>query len=78
MSCETLAGPLQTLSSFAIGVVHEFSDMEEMPISQWFFEFTAERARRVRLRVRMRTPTSLPRVVATCRDAAGVCGYTVR
>jgi hypothetical protein len=78
MSCETLAAPLQTLSSRARGVLHEFSDMEVMPISQWFFESVAKRTRRVHSPARMHVPKWSPRVVAPCRDAAGVGAYTFR
>jgi hypothetical protein len=78
MSCETHFGPQQTLSSGALGVVHAFSDMEEMPISQWFFESVVERVQRARSRAKRCAPTSSPRVVAACRDAAGVGAYTFR
>jgi predicted dienelactone hydrolase len=78
MLCEVSDAPLQTLSSASAGVVHEFSDIDEMPISQGFLEFIVERARRTRSRARTRTATAPRRVVATCRDAAGVGGYTFR
>jgi hypothetical protein len=66
------------LSSRAAGVVHAFSDMDEMPISQWFFESAAERARRARARATMCASISSRCVVATCRDAASVNRYTFR
>jgi hypothetical protein len=53
MSREGFAAPLQTLSSRSAGVVHEYSDMDEMPISQWFLEFIAERMLRARSRAMM-------------------------
>jgi hypothetical protein len=78
MSREAPVASPQTLSSRSIGVVHENSDIDEMPISQWFLEFTPERAQRARSRSMMRAPTSSRRVVAMCRDAAGASRYTFR
>jgi hypothetical protein len=78
VSREGFAASLQTLSSRSARVVHEYSDMDEMPISQWFLEFIAERMRSARARATMRAPTSSRRVVATCRDAAGANRYTFR
>jgi hypothetical protein len=78
MSREASVASPQTLSSRSIGVVHENSDIDEMPISQWFLEFTPERAQRARSRSMMRAPTSSRRVVAMCRDAAGASRYTFR
>jgi hypothetical protein len=53
MSREGFSAPLQTLSSRSAGVVREYSDMDEMPISQWFPEFIAERMLRARSRAMM-------------------------
>jgi hypothetical protein len=78
MSCEVSDAPPQTLSSASAGVVHEFSDMDVMPISQVFLEFIAERAQRARSRAKMRASSSSRRVGATYRDAEGVDGYTFR
>jgi hypothetical protein len=72
------AASLKMLSSNATGVVHAFYDMDEMPISQWFFESTVERARRARSRVSMCASISSRCVAATCRDAAGANRYTFR
>jgi hypothetical protein len=77
-SLAALAASLRMLSTRAAGVVHAFSDMDEMPISQWFFEFAAERVRRAHSRATTCTPTSSRCVVATCRDAAGASRYTFR
>jgi hypothetical protein len=44
MSCDVSASSLQPLSRQSAGTVHEFYDMDEMPISQWFLEFIAERS----------------------------------
>jgi hypothetical protein len=76
MSCDVSASSLQPLSRQSAGTVHEFYDMDEMPISQWFLEFIAERSLRSRSRAMTRAPMSSRRVVATCRDAAGASGYT--
>jgi hypothetical protein len=78
IACGASAAPLQTLPSGSTRVVHEFSDMDEMPISQGFLESFAERARRDRSRASKCAPTSSRRVVTTCRDAAGSGGYTFR
>jgi hypothetical protein len=78
MSREASAASLQTLSSRSARVVHEYSDMDEMPISQWFFESVSERTHRARSRATMRVATSSRRVVATCRDAEGANRYTFR
>jgi hypothetical protein len=78
MPCEASAASPKTLSSRSAGVVHEFSDMDEMPISQGFLEFIAEHARRAHSCPMLRALTSSRRIVATCRDAAGVGGYTFR
>jgi hypothetical protein len=59
-------------------VVHEFSDMDEMPISQWFFESRSERAQRAHSRAKTRALPSSRRVGTTYRDAEGVGRYTFR
>jgi hypothetical protein len=78
MSREAFAALLQTLSSGSARAVHEYSDMDEMPISQWFFESVCERTRRARSCATKRAPPSSRRVVAACRDAAGANRYTFR
>jgi hypothetical protein len=78
MSCEASEAPPQVLSSGLPRVVHEFSDMDEMPISQGFLESIAKSAKRSRSLTRLRAPTSSRRAVATCRDAAKPSGYTFR
>jgi hypothetical protein len=78
ISREASAASLKTLSSRSAGVVHDYSGMDEMPISQWFLESIAERTRRSHSRAMMRVPLSSRRVIATCRDAAGARGYTFR
>jgi hypothetical protein len=77
-SCAAFAASPRMLSIGSRGLVHEFSDMDVMPISQWFLEFILERVRRARSRAMMRVSMSWSRVVAACRDAAGVSGYTFR
>jgi hypothetical protein len=66
----------KTLSSRARGVVHEFSDMEEMPNSQWFLRLVENGARRRDAGTNaLATPRSRHVGAARC-DAVGALAYT--
>jgi hypothetical protein len=68
--------PSQKLSSRILGVVHELSDVDEMPNWQWFFGFVGIAARCRHDVARDVDAARSRRRGEPCCDAQGARGYT--